>query len=49
MYEMNFFCKTCNETKVFTVDDIIEGKDCWKVVTVKCEECGYTEELKVNA
>lgn len=48
MEEMNLFCKNCNEMKVFMVEDIREGEDCWKVITVKCEDCGYTEEIKVN-
>lgn len=49
MDEINLFCNNCNEMKIFSVMDIREGEDCWKVFTVKCEYCGYTEEIKVDA
>lgn len=47
MDSMFIFCEKCSKEQEFIIVDIQEGKDCWKLVTVECTNCGKTKEVKI--
>lgn len=49
MEHMNVFCTDCDKMQPFEIVDMEEGEDCWKLLTVKCLECGKIEKVKIYA
>ena len=40
-------CPKCKETKEFEILKIEDGEDCWKIIIIKCPNCGFIKEEKI--
>lgn len=49
MEEIRNYCAECEKIQPFEIINMEEGEDCWKILTVKCMECGNIGTVKVYA